>query len=449
MFYIQTKSTTLIIFLYFDKGGYFCMDFNHTDILSLLGLPSDKIVDVYEEKDANGAIVLHGTFNDERPRCKHCGHTNTWHKNYIYRIIKNNVLKMNNLYLVIKIPQRICPKCHKTFISELNFLGKRKTITTVVCMSILEEFKNPNKTITGIAKEYNVSPTFVMNIFENNLSVSRYKLPRVLCIDEFHFRVTKFNKYPCILLDGENHDITDVVYSRKYDFLFKYFSSISPSERQNVEFYVTDMHMPYRKIKKELFPKAIHIIDTFHIVKLFNDAITSLRIQTLKQINKTSYEFSFLKLHWNLFLMQRKKVQNHPIYHEKTCEHLDTYEMIDRCLSKNNNLREAYNLKEDFLKYEKNISFTEAEHFIDEFIQRSAFQDSDILTKLSETLKTRKLEIINGFCRNSLNINITNAIAERRNGDVKKTIRIAYGYHNFEHLRKRVLYVNHNKKKEY
>ena len=43
------------------------------------------------------------------------------------------------------------------------------------------------------------------------------------------------------------------------------------------------MNDTYRDIKRTFFKDALHIADRFHVVKAFNEAITTIRTRILKQ----------------------------------------------------------------------------------------------------------------------------------------------------------------------
>lgn len=98
----------------------------------------------------------------------------------------------------------------------------------------------------------------------------KIKLPIAMCIDEKHFK-TEHGKYVFVISDALNGKIIDMIESRKKEYLVKYFSKFSKEERDKVEFITSDMYEVYRDIKSMFFPKALYIIDKFHVVRLFTD----------------------------------------------------------------------------------------------------------------------------------------------------------------------------------
>ena len=63
------------------------------------------------------------------------------------------------------------------------------------------------------------------------------------------------------------------------------------------------MYEVYRDIKNMFFPKALYIIDKFHVVRLFTDKIQYFRIKYMKHLDSNTLEYKFLKKHWKIFVM--------------------------------------------------------------------------------------------------------------------------------------------------
>lgn len=123
------------------------------------------------------------------------------------------------------------------------------------------------------------------------VNIGRGALPKCLCIDEFKFEVTKYNKYPCVLSDFFSGKIIDIIESRIEAYLQEYFSKISQSELNKVKYFSSDLFEPYRTIKRKVFPDAIHIVDYFHVSKLFTKLVNTMRIRVMKTLSTNSAEY--------------------------------------------------------------------------------------------------------------------------------------------------------------
>ena len=52
-------------------------------------------------------------------------------------------------------------------------------------MKILEALKDINSTFKIVAARFEVSDTYVQNIFDRKVDISRLKLPKILCVKYF------------------------------------------------------------------------------------------------------------------------------------------------------------------------------------------------------------------------------------------------------------------------
>ena len=134
-------------------------------------------------------------------------------------------------------------------------------------LQILKDLQEPGETFTHAAKRYHISPTSVSSIFDSVVSIPRAKLPEIMCTDEnyaFHSK-TQNSKYICLLIDQTNGQPIDILPSRRYEYLDKYFSNIPKYEIDQVHIMITDMYEPYRRIIKKHFKNAIHVVDHYHV----------------------------------------------------------------------------------------------------------------------------------------------------------------------------------------
>ena len=69
-----------------------------------------------------------------------------------------------------------------------------------------------------------------------------------------------------ICLDGENHQLIDILPSRTLHELISFFMKFSRKQRLKVKYLVMDMNASYQNLIKTVFPNAIIVVDRFHIV---------------------------------------------------------------------------------------------------------------------------------------------------------------------------------------
>lgn len=414
-------------------------------ILALFGIDADLIEGEPMIDSSGGESFIYIRMKLVRPRrCPHCGAKEGIIVNDMKTVrVHHGYSEGKPVSLVVTKRRFRCKRCGRTFTEKTPHAGGRKRISTDAVALIADELKTP-VTYKSIAKRNGVSIASVMGILDSMSAPGRLPMPRILCIDEFHFNVTDRIRYPAVITDFWTSRIVDVIKNRQLSYLKSYFGETSRKERENVRFFVSDLYETYRTVKQLYFPKAVHIADTFHVVALFTRTLQKIRTRCMKELDKNTYEYAFMKKNWKCFLMRRDRLRSAgcEICHRKTRETVTLLEMVDRCQELFPKLRTIYLLKEDFLRYTKGVSEREACAFIDSFVRRAVDDTDPDIATLGRTLKDWRQEIVNGLVRNEMGINITNAKAERNNGSVQKLISAANGLVNYARMRKRVLLID-------
>ena len=422
--------------------------FEAKDILPLLGIPGAKIKS-FDTIDDGDESIIYIELDDIRGCCPRCGSTSIEIKDYYDVHINNSIIKHRHLTVDIRVRRYRCRKCGKTFKQEYNFTEKGASISNAVKVAIIDDLKE-KLTATQIAKDHHVSDMTVLRIFDTAiLPQLPLKLSEIICIDEFCYKHSncKEGKYPCVITDPLTGKIIDIIYSRWKDVLIDYFNKVKLPERYRVKYFVSDMNETYRQIKRIFFKDAIHIADRFHVVKAFNEAITSIRTRIIKQeVYYDKDEYRYLKKHWKIFLKDRQDLMK--------IKHIDRWGIVsdptvalDKCLMKYPDLHYAYWTKEEFRRDTKRLMYYKnAEDVINYYERKLCHSTIEEMTKIGNTFTNWKREIINGLTQNPYSIKISNAIAESTNNTIQTLIDLCYGLPKFERMRKRVLYINRNQK---
>ncbi|MCR7552343.1 transposase, partial [Pseudomonas aeruginosa] len=106
----------------------------------------------------------------------------------------------------------------------------------------------------------------------------RPTLPRILGIDELYLN----RQFRCVLTDIERGTIIDILESRQFDVLYNYLANMRG--RDNVQIICQDMWKPYRDVASKLFPRAAVVVDRFHIQRMANEAMETLRKGLKKEL---------------------------------------------------------------------------------------------------------------------------------------------------------------------
>jgi|GEM_PF-556454 len=423
---------------------------NPKTMLTLFGLDADSysVEPIISETESEIDIFI--TLNDDNPRrCPYCHSSNVVIKETREIRISYSVLKHQSKPIFILLTKRkyFCKKCHKTYMQKTELVRQKHTISNETCWTIHEKCKEIIS-FKSITKFLSISEPTVRTIFNEMVKIGRSALPTALCIDEKRFS-TNYGKYICIISNPFNGTIVDVINSRTNPYLFDYFSKISPSERKNVKYFVSDMFEGYRTIKRKFFPDAIHIIDHFHVTKLFTDVLQKMRKQYMYTLEKDDIEYKFIKKNWRLFLYNpylKKNIGLSLRTDFNTGEIVDIKELMKRSLRKSNYLLEIYNLYSDYCEY---LNYGFDDKYLNEsleFIINKALNSTNTeIQRIGATLLNFYNEILNYYLSKN-KYKLSNATAESINNLVSKLISISYGIKDFLLFRKRLLYISSTKK---
>ena len=212
--------------------------------------------------------------------------------------------------------------CRKSFLEPNPFSYYKKKISDETIFFVLNELKE-NQSFTSVANKVGLSTTEVIRIFDKHVDMRREKLPIILGIDEFKNLSNGRGKYACILTSIDKKEVVDVIEDRTTETLSRYFSIIDREERLSVKYFVSDMYDGYKYIHDIYFQNSIHIIDTFHFVRLFTEAFNRIRIRIMKSYPTNSQEYDIMKTYWKTLMMPSYKLHKNKTHYQRFGRSLD------------------------------------------------------------------------------------------------------------------------------
>jgi len=353
----------------------------------------------------------------------------------IHRHYKSNV--------VIKLHRIQCKQCYHLFYDQIKDANKDETIANSTKLQILLDLKH-DLSFTYIAKTNNVSIDTVIRIFTENIRIEREKLPEVLCLDEFKNLKSSYGKYAFLLYSPNQSEIIDILPDRRLDRIKDYFYKIDFHERDNVKYIITDMYEPYRQLIHYCFPKATHIIDSFHYVRYVIGAFNDVRIRIQSNYNTSTKEYKILKNSRNLLIKNIQDLTSEELYNCIQSKKTTQSEIITDCLLISNELSEAYSILQDFLISWRNVKYENANEWYDSWIHTLLNSNVKEFQELHKTFNNWRKEILNSFIRFGDN-RLNNGYIEGMNNRIKEIKRVGFGYRNFNHFRMRLMYIINEK----
>lgn len=385
------------------------------NITKLVGIKGIKLEKVEETEDK---ITITGKCKKRPKTCLCCGSKKIEIHDHRQQNIRDLPYRDKQVILKIDIRRFKCRECGKRFTEDKPFVSKHCQITKRLKRRVLEEFKN-KISIKDIAKKFYISPKTVLNIIDT-VEIKRLKLGEVLNIDEFKGD-SGGEKYQTIIADSQNKKILDVLPTRKFDYLDKYFSQIPKEEKDKVKIFVSDMYRPYRDIKKKHFPNAKHLIDRYHFIRQVTWGFENTRISESKKMKKQE------RIHF----MRSKSLLTKPMIKLEDDEKIKVSIMLER----NEEIRKAYLTKETFYNLVmKSENKEKAQRNIQGWIVY-LLEDGSIKWRSCLTAFKNWIEQIS----NSFDYEFTNGYVEGINNKIKVLKRITFGMKNFKRFRNRIL----------
>ncbi|MBN1175981.1 ISL3 family transposase, partial [Candidatus Woesearchaeota archaeon] len=299
---------------------------SHTNsILNLLNIKDENITFgenwlTEEQIGVTFVKVFHGTLTYIPDACHNCG--TIFDSNIIKYGFKISRIKLPSVsrfssYLSLKKQRYLCKHCSSTFVLPTSLVRKNCFISNNTKLAIAIDIKE-KVSEKDLALRHNVSHSTVSRIVDR--SFYDYKpnfnhLPENLCFDEFKSVKSAAGAMSFIFCNADTHSIIDIVEDRRLHVLKKYFQNYKLETRNQVKRIVIDMYSPYMTLIKELFPKALIIIDKFHMVQLLSRAFNKTRI---KIMNNDQKNYNKLKRYWRLLLKNSSEI-NHQDYFYRRC----------------------------------------------------------------------------------------------------------------------------------
>jgi len=201
---------------------------------------------------------------------------------------------------------------------------------------------------------------------------------------------------------------------RRVKTLLRFFRWFGKERSALLEYVSSDMWVPYLKVIRKKAVNALNILDRFHIMKKFNEAIDEIRRQEAKELLQHSKEHILVHSRWAL-------LKNKPNLTDK-----QVVKLKDLLRHKLRSVK-GYLLREDFQRFWQYRSLAWAGKFLDDWTKRTMYSKLEPMKKVARMLRNHKELILNWFRADG---KISNGAVEGLNLKAKLAMRKAYGFRN-------------------
>lgn len=310
-----------------------------------------------------------------------------------------------------------CDQCKGTFFQALPDMHEKYMMTNRLVEYI--EKRCLRKKFTEVSDDVGAEEKTIRSIFKTyaaRLDKERGPLatPTLLGIDELKIG----GRYRCIFTDVKERRLFDLITRRTKAAVSTFITK--NLIRSKVEVVCMDMWAGYKEVVQEVLPGTKIVVDKFHIVRMGNDALNTVR-KSLRE-SLTDKQRRQLKNDRFILLTRKKKLEPK--------DHLILEVWLDRFP----NLKTAYELKESFFNIWDSDNKEDAIKQYDEWKKSIPTEAKPAFSSLTTAMTNWREEVFSYF-----DYRITNAYTESVNGLAKAINREGRGY-TFSVIRTKMLH---------
>jgi len=357
----------------------------------------------------------------ERLRCSHCRSQDVWAQGGVERNFRALPIGKQPTFIQFKVPRVFCFSCGKVRQVKIAFAEPKKHHTRAFERYALE--LSQLMTIQDVADHLVIGWDVIKDIQARHLQ-RKFGKPRLhnlrqIAIDEIH--VGKGHRYLTIVLDLLSGAVVFVGDGKGVDALAPFWKRLRRAHTK-IKAVATDMSAAYIRAVRDNLPRAVHVFDRFHVVKLFNDKLSGFRRQLFHEL--TAGGQKLLKgIRWLL-------LKNPENLDPKKKEH----QRLERALRLNEPLAIAYYMKEDLRQIWTQGTKALARLFLEDWLARARVSGIRMLKQFADTLEKHQEGILNYY-----DYPISTGPLEGTNTKIQLMKRRAYGYRDHEFFKLKIL----------
>lgn len=354
-------------------------------------------------------------------RCSHCRSCQVMKSGQVSRRFRSLPIGGKPVWIELPIQRLWCIACGKTRQAEVAFADERRSYTHAFERYALELLQH--MTIKDVAWHLGVGWDMVKEMQKRRLQ-RRFAKPKLrhlkhLAIDEIS--IGRGHRYLTVVLDLDDGAVVFVGEGKGADALEPFWRRLHASHAR-IEAVATDMSPAYTAAVRDNLPKAVHVFDRFHVVKLFNERFSLFR-QELQREAEGPLQKAVLKGTRWLLLKNPENLND---------EH-DERKRLDKALALNKPLATVYYMKEDLRQIWDQRDIVAATVFLDDWIARARASGIRMLQQFAQTLVQHRGGILNYY-----RCPITTAALEGTNNKIKTMQRQAYGFRDHEFFKLKI-----------
>ena len=361
----------------------------------------------------------------DRYRCPTCGSPVVHAQGHKERIWRTIPIGLKPTFVSLKVARVICFRCEHTRQVKVPFADPRRSYTHAFERYALELSRRT--TIQDAALHLGVSWDILKDIQKRNLQ-RRFGKPKLhklkqIAIDEI--AVGKGHHYLTVVLNLRSGAVVFVGDGKGVEALEPFWRRLRRA-RAKVQAVATDMSKAYIRAVRDHLPRAVHVFDHFHVIKLFNDKLSAFRRELYQQALSDRQRHILKGTRWLLL---------------KNPENLDAdrneHERLRKALRLNAPLATAYYLKEDLRQIWMQPSKRTARRVLRDWLARARVSGVRMLVQFADTLEQHQEGVLAYY-----DFPISTGPLEGTNTKIQAMKRQAYGFRDHEFFKLKILAIH-------
>jgi len=194
--------------------------------------------------------------------------------------------------------------------------------------------------------------------------------------------------------------------------LLRFFRLLGKNRSRQLQFVCSDMWQPYLKVIAKKAPRAIHVLDRFHVMQKMSKAIDKVRAAEVKQMLADGYEPILKGCRWLLLKRPENLSEKQAI-------------KLKDLLQYNLKSVRSHLMKEDFQRFWMYTYPAWAGKFLDEWCTRAMRSQIEPMQKMAKTLRNKRELLLNWFRADGA---LSSGVVEGFNNKLKLITRKSYGF---------------------
>jgi transposase len=364
----------------------------------------------------------------ERLCCAQCGCEDVWIRGHQERTFRTIPIGRKPVFVTLDVARVWCPVCAIVRQVKIGFADPKKRYTRSFERYALELSRH--MTIKAVAEHLQVGWDTIKDIQASNLQ-RRFGKPKLhklkqIAIDEI--AVGKGHRYLTVVLNLLSGVVVFVGDGKGVEALNPFWKRLRRA-RAKIKAVATDLSSAYIRAVRDNLPKAVHVFDHFHVIKLFNEKLSAFRRELYNRASSDEERQILKGTRWLLL--------KNP---ENLDEDRNERQRLEEALELNKPLSVAYYLKEDLRQIWSQPNKRTARKVLRDWLARARASGIRILVQFAATLEEHQEGILNYY-----NYPISTGPLEGTNNKIKTMKRQAYGFRDQAFFKLKILGIHETK----